>query len=142
MCSVCSEHSPQVYVQGWFCTNGLCSKFSMVRFENFRIGQQLTRLVVVSRWQTINTNSPYLRGEFLARRSPSHGLWPRVGTQTFFLFFFIFFCGGRKGNASCTLEPKHLSVIPSTSHLRGLEAYSSAYWKGLCCPECGKLTCR
>jgi len=82
MCSACSEHSPQVYTQGWFCTNWSCSEFSMVRFGILRIRQQLTRLAVVSRRQIINANNPYLRGEFLAHRSPSHRLWPRVGTRT------------------------------------------------------------
>ena len=36
-CSACNEESPQVYAQGWFCTNWLCTQFSMVKFEIFAL---------------------------------------------------------------------------------------------------------
>lgn len=36
-CGACSKDSPQVYAQGWFCTNGLCPQFSMVRFKLFAL---------------------------------------------------------------------------------------------------------
>lgn len=48
MCGVCREPSPQVYSQGWFCTNWSCPQFSMVRLGNFCIRQKLSRLVTAA----------------------------------------------------------------------------------------------